>query len=131
MSKMLFMALASTHQAEERHEAARAMVGPHLRSQVKREPPLPNELEDSINQGTEGGNSAVKNRHSIAESHRFRDDRPYHNIPLRVTAYLFPTLSPSASHLHPRKILQCLTCYLQNTPSKPEAHTSPQSASHA
>lgn len=103
MSKMFFMALASTHQAEEQREAARAMAGPHLRSQVKREPPLPNELEDGINQGMEGGNSAEKNRHSIAESHRFRDDQPYHNIPLRATAYLCPNTKPKCLPPPPKK----------------------------
>lgn len=90
------MALASTHQAEEQREAVRAMAGPHPRSQVKREPPLPSDLEDGINQGTEGGNSAKKSRHSIAESHRFRDVQPYHNIPLRATAYLCPNTKPQS-----------------------------------
>lgn len=96
MSKMLFMALASTHQAEEQHEAARAMVGPHPRSQVKRELPLPSELGDGINQCMEGGNSVEKSEHSTAESHRFRDGQPYHNIPLRATIYICSNTKPQA-----------------------------------
>lgn len=103
MSEMLFVALASTHQAEEQREAARAMAEPQPRSQVKREPPLPNELEDGINQCMERGNSAEKNRNSIAESHRFRDDQPYHNIPLRATAYLCPNTKPQCLPPPPKK----------------------------
>lgn len=94
MSKMLFMALARTQQAEEQHEAARAMVVPHPRTQVKRELPLPSELGDGINQCTEGGNSAEKSRHSTAESHGFRDRQPYHHIPLRTTVYMCSNTKP-------------------------------------
>lgn len=122
MSKMLFMALASTHQAEEQHEAARAMVGPHPRSQVKREPPLPRmALTSAWREGT------LWRKVSIQQQKATGLEMASHiTISLLELLYTYvPTLSPRASRLHYRKILQC-----PEHTFEPAAQTSPHPASH-